>query len=59
MKKLILSALVIFTAIQLNAQSAGNAVNASSTGNNIYSNDSYGNGYIPYQQPKGVNLNPS
>jgi hypothetical protein len=50
---------VISASIQLTAQSAGNAVNATSTGNNTYMNDSYGNGYIPYQQPKGVNLNPS
>lgn len=59
MKKIFLFAFVISASFQLTAQSAGNAVNATSTGNNTYMNDSYGNGYIPYQQPKGVNLNPS
>ncbi len=47
------------------AQSAGNSVQAESTGNAAYSLgnsqylDSYGNGFVPYAQPRGVNLTPN
>ncbi|MFN5372155.1 MAG: SIMPL domain-containing protein [Bacteroidia bacterium] len=47
------------------AQSAGNTIQAASTGNATYSLgnsnyiDSYGNGFVPYNQPRGVNLNPT
>jgi uncharacterized protein YggE len=47
------------------AQSAGNSVQAGSTGNSSYNlgnahyNDSYGNGFVPYTQPRGVNLTPN
>lgn len=57
MKSLLLSGLCLI-ALQpfVSAQSAGNAIEANSMGNAI---NNLGNGFIQYQQPKGVNLNPN
>ena len=63
--KTMLFSICALTSSLLCAQSAGNSVQATSTGNAIYSlgnsnyADSYGNGFVPYTQPRGVNLTPN